>query len=320
MDSYIMTIILLLVISYLTQTQSSQYCEEVIAEFSELRACDGGHVRESLRQNTECRPRPSIMRLPWPNNTDVQQMTPSYVEVNLCDGACHSNRQGCVAIKTVMKKIPVMLAKCGIKTGKCSKECVEVDIEDHVECGCACEMGEDDCDNKTHYFVPDLCACQCRDLQIRRQCLDQGRIWSEQDCSCGCPAVHTCSSGSTYSNTTCSCSVEIETVTAVDHRVERSSNHQLVSWKLWIIIILLLLIFILLVVIFSLITKIHQCSRKLRDVKNQEPGQIVSSYMQEQKSDKNCPSDETLPYPAIYSYPSMEDDNIDRLPDPSCQG
>ena len=176
-----------------TECSHYQYCEEVTTTFSQLQACDGQHVRKSLKQNTECKPRPMIVRLPWPNNTDVQQMTPSYVEVNLCDGACHSHRQGCVATQTIQKDIPVMLAKCGIKTGKCSKECAYVTVEDHTECGCACKMTEDNCNSDTHHFQPDLCTCECRDSQARQQCLDQGRTWSQQHCSCGCPAVYTCS-------------------------------------------------------------------------------------------------------------------------------
>ena len=98
-----------------------------------------------------------ILRLPWPNNTDVQQMTPSYVEIKLCDGACHSNRQGCVGVQTVEKQIPVMLAKCGISTGKCSKECAYVSVEEHTECGCACERVKEDCASDRHHFVPDMC-------------------------------------------------------------------------------------------------------------------------------------------------------------------
>ena len=103
MNSRLVVLVLILTVS--TECSEYQYCEDVPTILSQLQACDGGHVSKSLRQNTECRPRPVIMRLPWPNNTDVQQMTPSYVQVNLCDGACHSNRQGCVAVETIEKQI-----------------------------------------------------------------------------------------------------------------------------------------------------------------------------------------------------------------------
>ena len=30
-----------------------------------------------------CQPRPQVVRLPWPNNTEVHQMTPTHVEVSI---------------------------------------------------------------------------------------------------------------------------------------------------------------------------------------------------------------------------------------------
>ena len=69
MNTGLLGIVLILVAS--RECSEYQYCEDVPTIFSQLQACDGGHVSKSLRQNTECRPRHVIMRLPWPNNTDV---------------------------------------------------------------------------------------------------------------------------------------------------------------------------------------------------------------------------------------------------------
>lgn len=325
---------MLLLTVLIVMTLGTQYCEDnylELAIFSQVQACDGGHVRQSLRQSTECKPRPVILRLPWPNNTDVQQMSPSYIEVFRCDGACHSHRQGCVVTKKSEKQIPVMLAKCGISTGQCSKECAHVTVEEHTECGCACEMVEKDCVNDAHHFIPDLCRCVCKDSQAKRDCLDQGRTWSEHLCSCGCPVLHSCSSGSTYSNTTCSCTVEIETILVLDQRVQRSSSGSYFSLELIIIIILLLLILGMLAVIFSLISKILSCSRQLATSKTKptkHPPLKNSNYMQlklqSTKTERpHHPKEEDChPQPSfspIYRYPSMEADHIDSLPDPTCQ-
>ena len=46
-----------------------------------------------------------------------------------------------------------MLAKCGIITGKCSKECAYVSVEENTECGCACQMVKEDCASDKHHFV-----------------------------------------------------------------------------------------------------------------------------------------------------------------------
>ena len=253
-------------------------------------------------------------------------MSPSYIEVYRCDGSCHSHRQGCVAAKMTEKKIPVMLAKCGISTGKCSKECAYVTVEEHTDCACACEMVKDDCESDAHHFLPDMCECACKDIQARRDCLDQGRSWSEKYCSCGCPTVYKCSSGSTYSNTTCSCTVEIETILVPDERVQRSSGVSLFSWELIVIIILLLLILVMLAIIFSLISKLQSCSRKLASSKTSHPPLPNSAYMQLPPSKTQPTHLHTVeechpqpPYSTLYRYSSTDMDHIDHLPDPACQ-
>ena len=37
-------------------------------------ACTSAHVREAVRYDKMCSPRPVIVQLPWPNNTNVQQV------------------------------------------------------------------------------------------------------------------------------------------------------------------------------------------------------------------------------------------------------
>eukprot|EP00092_Neocalanus_flemingeri_P008841 GFUD01009515.1.p1 GENE.GFUD01009515.1~~GFUD01009515.1.p1 ORF type:complete len:364 (+),score=64.00 GFUD01009515.1:123-1214(+) len=326
MDSVIVVIVIVTLL--IVYTECSQYCEDLDLEsttFSPMQSCDDRHIRKSLKQNMECKPRPVIMRLPWPNNTDVQQMSPSYIEVYLCDGACHSQRQGCVPSKVTEKKIPVMLAKCGISTGQCSKECAYVTIEEHTDCMCACEMVEEDCESDAHHFLPDTCQCECKDSQARRDCLDQGRSWSEQDCSCGCPSVHTCSSGSIYSNTTCSCNIEIQTSLVPDQRVQRSNKVSFFSWEHIVILILLLLVLVMLAIIFTLISKIQSCSRKLASSKTPHTPLPTSNCMQlpptktERKhlhSEEECHPQPS--YSPLYGYSSKDMEHIDSLPDPAC--
>ena len=48
----------------------------------EARECSGEHVKTALEETCSCVPRPVVVRLPWPNNTDVHHMTPTHVEVN----------------------------------------------------------------------------------------------------------------------------------------------------------------------------------------------------------------------------------------------
>merc|ERR1712044_112201 len=87
--------------------------------FGFFQTCRSNHIKQALQKNIMCKPSPVIVKLPWPNNTDIQQMTPTHVEVLQCSGAGHRNNQGCVATQNKELKIPVMLGKCGINTGKC---------------------------------------------------------------------------------------------------------------------------------------------------------------------------------------------------------
>lgn len=243
------------------------FCESefslATSNFGFFQACRSNHIKQALQKNMMCKPSPVIVKLPWPNNTDIQQMTPTHIEVLQCGGGCHRNNQGCVATKTKVKKIPVMLGKCGINTGKCEKECAHANIEEHIECGCACELRWEDCESNTHTFNKDLCSCQCKDTIAKRQCLDQGRTWSEESCSCNCPAVTPCSIGMVYSNVTCNCITEVFT-NITDSRMPRSNSDSFFSWQIVVILVLLLLILILLVTIFGLISKLHSVQRKIK--------------------------------------------------------
>ena len=48
----------------------------------EARECSAEHVKTALEETCSCVPRPVVVRLPWPNNTEVHHMTPTHVEVN----------------------------------------------------------------------------------------------------------------------------------------------------------------------------------------------------------------------------------------------
>ena len=45
-------------------------------------SCSAEHIAEAVREASPCQPRPVVVRLPWPNNTEVHQMTPTHVQVS----------------------------------------------------------------------------------------------------------------------------------------------------------------------------------------------------------------------------------------------
>ena len=147
--------------------------------------------------------------MPWPNNTDIQQLSPSHVVVRRCSGGCHGSRS-CVAGATQVRKVSVMMAKCPVAGGKCEKQCASLEVEDEVDCECGCAKHlEQEClaKVKTHSWSRETCGCQCRDEKERRSCLESpGRVWDSSSCSCSCPlSLQTCTSGLRLDPTSCSC-------------------------------------------------------------------------------------------------------------------
>ena len=147
--------------------------------------------------------------MPWPNNTDIQQLSPSHVVVRRCSGGCHSSRS-CVAGATKVRSVSVMMAKCPVAGGKCEKQCASLEVEDEVECECGCAKHlEEECRAKveTHSWSRETCDCQCRDEKERRSCLESaGKVWDSSSCSCVCPlSLQTCASGLRLDPTSCSC-------------------------------------------------------------------------------------------------------------------
>ena len=147
--------------------------------------------------------------MPWPNNTDIQQLSPSHVVVRRCSGGCHSSRS-CVASVRKVREVSVMMAKCPVAGGKCEKQCASLEVEDEVECECGCAKHlEEECRAKveTHSWSRETCDCQCRDEKERRSCLESpGKVWDSSSCSCVCPlSLQTCASGLRLDPTSCSC-------------------------------------------------------------------------------------------------------------------
>ena len=67
----------------LAPTHSSQ-CSLSEAARYESRQCSSDLISEAVAASelSSCQPRPLAVRLPWPNNTEVHQMTPTHVEVS----------------------------------------------------------------------------------------------------------------------------------------------------------------------------------------------------------------------------------------------
>ena len=48
------------------------------SNFGFFQTCRSTHIKQALKKNILCKPSPVIMKLPWPNNTNIQQVNYSF--------------------------------------------------------------------------------------------------------------------------------------------------------------------------------------------------------------------------------------------------
>jgi len=245
-------------------------------------SCTDEHELDAVRKKVHCTPRPRVVQLPWPNDTSVHQMTPGHVEVQRCDGGCFHRRQSCLPKRTKKVKIPVLLARCTLHSHKCDKICVEVEVEEHLECGCECKVKRRHCNNKQDYRK-EICSCQCRDLSAVKSCYESGRVWDPSKCMCRCPlsTLQECSSKYVFDFTN-SCKCIPEESNEIGKRMDRSldtangtasssssspssiTSFLPANWELLVVGALAVAILFLAILTFSLARHVHRLKARLR--------------------------------------------------------
>ena len=225
-----------------------------------------------------------VIPVPWPNNTDIHQLSPSHVVVKRCSGGCHTTAS-CVAKTTRTREVSVMMGKCPVGGGKCDKECATLQVQDEVECECGCgKVEKEACEAKkeTHVWSRDTCECGCRDQEARRQCGERpGKVWDASSCSCICQGPDSCHTGLEYNHQTCSCQPSLKlsegaAETSAVVREDRGSQDQSAIYKYlqqnWVEIIIIIVlsttIVILLVTCIALIRKITHLKTMINSTKS----------------------------------------------------
>ena len=84
MTKMMLPVIVLLLIQSLA-TVGADTCDHgdnvVSSQYEYQPTCSSSHITEALRSDVSCHPVPVVVSLPWPNVTDVQQMTPTHITV-----------------------------------------------------------------------------------------------------------------------------------------------------------------------------------------------------------------------------------------------
>ena len=138
---------------------------------------------------------------------EVVQVVPDTVAVSRCKGGCNLPAHSCHPTQVVERQVEVMLVLARWPQGEHQVVCSSIQVEDHLACGCGCEVKPDHCSQR-HYYQESTCRCLCRHTEERAVCIESGRTWDHNTCTCTCPR-HTwtsCSTGYVFDySSSCSC-------------------------------------------------------------------------------------------------------------------
>ena len=138
---------------------------------------------------------------------EVVQVVPDNIPVERCLGGCHLPAHSCHPIQVRQRQVEVMLVLARWPQGELQVVCDSIQVEDHLTCGCGCEVKPEHC-SKRHFYQETTCRCLCRHSEERSTCIESGRTWDQSTCTCTCPR-HTwtsCSTGYVFDySSTCSC-------------------------------------------------------------------------------------------------------------------
>ena len=138
---------------------------------------------------------------------EVVQVVPDTVAVSRCKGGCNLPAHSCHPTQVVEKEVEVMLVLARWPQGEHQVVCSSIQVEDHLACGCGCEVKPEHCSQR-HYYQESTCRCLCRHTEERTVCIESGLTWDHNTCTCTCPR-HTwtsCSTGYVFDySSSCSC-------------------------------------------------------------------------------------------------------------------
>ena len=209
----------------------------------------------------------------------------------------------------------MLLGECGVSTGRCHKLCATISLQEHLDCLCGCDItrlvvtpGSKyfhnlnifrlNCRAEIHRVNSDLCRCECENVGAKQQCLDTGRVWSEQNCQCGeesqgalPPLLADCS------NTSSSYSYQ-----------------EPPSWHFILIFLLSLAILIMILVLVLLTRKIIRMRKKIRIQESMRRIQNIDCFYEFMAKKASSPVSENK-YENVYAVSQCESSELSHCGD-----
>lgn len=178
----------------------------------EMNKCRQHDIKSLLSQRDDdshkCRPRKVTVELntrdTWPGHA---LLAPTHLEVARCVGSCGHYFHSCYPTSSRSILVPVIMSEITVKEGVTDTTCGHVEMEEHLTCGCGCDVTEDTC-TENQMFLQFECRCVCNNHNERDTCLSRGWRWDRDSCTCQCPGAPypTCPSGYVYDFLkTCGC-------------------------------------------------------------------------------------------------------------------
>ncbi|XP_004535321.1 uncharacterized protein LOC101448652 isoform X2 [Ceratitis capitata] len=145
---------------------------------------------------------------------------PKCTRVKRCGGCCGSQLMSCQPTETETINFEVTKYKLGERAFG-GREIVVV--EQHTKCKCDCRIKAKDC-NSYQIYRPEKCNCECTNEDALQKCLSQEhKYWDEAACRCVCRDSQSCTTGTVFDESQCSC-VDITDDGSTNTKSSKNSN------------------------------------------------------------------------------------------------
>lgn len=184
--------------------------EATVGVYSAPETCSKSQTESVYVSGPNCVPRKTLIKLDLPEgDSNIIEVHPPEIEVARCGGVCHNRkcvaRPGSISVRTVTVQFTYINKQSSLTH---PTKCSTIQVEQHDECICGCDLKPEDCNEKQAFDV-SFCKCSCTNWSEMRYCLRDraNREWDETTCSCKCKEKEKlCGTNYLYdSKTTCKC-------------------------------------------------------------------------------------------------------------------
>ncbi|KAG8226109.1 hypothetical protein J437_LFUL006738 [Ladona fulva] len=125
-----------------------------------------------------------------------------------------------VILKTICKPRPmpvdisppfsnILVQQMDLLQHEAMPKCGVIRVEEHLRCKCKCTVMKEDCNEKQEYQAGE-CMCLCMNSEERRKCIQAGKTWDDEKCSCMCPIQKECTTPYVWLRDYCRCAKLME--------------------------------------------------------------------------------------------------------------